>query len=75
MRVAPKLSDDRFFSAAYGLADVANDVFSIFVFDQVLVFNQIGDRLFRLPSITVYVPKLGKGESGPSGLFAPLLRP
>jgi len=44
MRVASQLSDDRSFSAVYYFADVANDVFSIFVLNQVFVLNQIGDR-------------------------------
>jgi len=39
MRVAPKLSDDRFSPAVYGLANIANDVFSIFILDQVSVLN------------------------------------
>ena len=45
MSVSPKLSDNRFLPAVYGPANVANDVFSIFILNQVLVLDQIGDRL------------------------------
>jgi hypothetical protein len=45
MRVASKLSDDGFFPTVYDLANVDDDVFSIFILDQVAVPNQIGDSL------------------------------
>src|SRR5438128_10680719 len=47
MRVAPQVSDDRSLSAVYDFANVANDVFSIFVLNQVFVLNQISDRFLN----------------------------
>jgi len=45
--VARKLIYDRLFPAAYDLTDVSHDVFSIFLLNQVLIFDKIGDPLLN----------------------------